>query len=239
MTHTNTKSYTATQPRLMGGETYLWNRFASVDDAVLMSSAQYTRSCAQNSLMFQNLDGSPLKISLPVSRPAQTSSMLEVTCPDFGAWKDKFLKTVHGLFARSEFYEENREWLHSTLESMGPESIGVFNSNMVRAIAKRLRLDTVFHDDKRVVRERPPSASEWLALMGFELECGTYLGGAGAQHAYVQEEAFSKWGVEQEAQQWKMAPYNRYRNVMGDPTACILQPMLVLGVEHTRYLIGA
>jgi hypothetical protein len=228
-------TFTANQPLMLGGQIYMWNRYHQVSKVVHMPQAQFTKFGHQSRIQFCDKFGTPQWFIADLT-DRNFKALDEIFLADPYRTLTKLSKTL--LTAYGSLTDPSvRDGLLETFDQYKKYSLGGLNIAMTEYL-----FGVIFPgQDKGTIakNERPVSASEWVAEMGIAINCKTYLGGGTAQVAYLKESDFTSRGMSLTIQDYKMGPYPLARgNRQTNSSISIIDPLLRLGVDQTRYLIS-
>lgn len=244
MTFPNKKDwYTANQPLCFGGQIYMWNRYQAVGNLVHMPDAQFTKGGHQNRINLLTPDGKPQMVVIPL-KDRYLKPINECELHDWPHTAKKLRGTLDALYSRFDAYKKLRDEFFSTLGVVdtivpGRFTLDILNIELWDWVAHILHLDVEDYVSDAIVPIRPEHPSEWVAKMGFAIDCKHYLGGETAQAAYLRKEDFESRGMKFFAQKFKMKPYRRTSNSTNeDAMICILDPLFVGGPDLVWEVIG-
>lgn len=230
--------YTANQ-NLLFPHIYMLNRYANVDHYVSMNTAQFTKFGHQSRVEILDRHGNEQLLIIPLKgRSYKPLNEVEVLNPTKVV--RNFLTTLQTVYGRQEAYKALKPWLEETLHSAPQEdgtTLAEFNNHVLKAIFDLLDIRCEWHDVEVILPNRPEHPSEWVADMGIAINCTQYLGGGTAQNAYLREEDFAKRGTTFVAQDYKMKPYQRGKDLQPRATVSCLDPLFYGGVELVKELI--
>lgn len=245
--------YTANQPLMLGGQIYMWNRYYKAKNLVHMMEAQFSKFGHQSRIELCNTKGQKQMFIAPLEiRSFRPLNDVYLNNPEYTY--DAFVKTINTLYGKK--HVKDPDFVQGLFTA--------FHTNMFRSLA-RLNVavtdyiwNYLFSDFKtpegnplyrtyistEILPVRLKSPSEWVAEMGYAINCKTYIGGHVAAAAYLKEEHFTKRGMYFYGQDYTMPEYplnNTATNpaMNSDAYVSIIDPILRLGKEATLNLIAA
>ena len=117
-------------------------------------------------------------------------------------------------------------------------TLSEFNNYFLRWLFELVKVRVQWHDSEVIVPNRSEHPSEWVAEMGYAINCTDYLGGGAAQAAYLRESDFSARGMRFHPQDYKMTPYKRGKELQCRATVSCLDPLFIGGVSLVQDLIN-
>jgi hypothetical protein len=238
--------YTANQPLCLGGQIYMWNRYANVGHMVHMPDAQFTKGGHMSRIDFLAPDGKVQPMIFPLKDRFLTP-VNECLLHEQDKTFRKFFGTIRALYAKFYYFKTYEEKLYSLIEVLDgtlfskPVNLATLNSYLWNWVAEEvgIRNGIEQHYTTKLGFVRPDDPSEWVAMMGAAIGCKLYLGGGTAANAYLKKEHFSNRGMDFISQDYKMKPYRRTKSHINDNAmVSILDPLFIGGPNLVQELVG-
>lgn len=104
-----TKMYTANQPLLLGGQTYMWNRYFQAKNLVHMMEAQFTKFGHQSRIELLNGQGQKQMFIVPLE-DRNFRPLNDVYLQHIDKVGETFVKTLDALYPASKVKDANFRW---------------------------------------------------------------------------------------------------------------------------------
>lgn len=238
--------YTANQPLALGGQYYMWNRYAECQYLVHMTTAQFTKFGHQSRIELADKQGKPVMFVIDLL-DRSFKPLNQVMLADPERTVTKLFKTLQALYGRAPQFKNVMNMLELAYSPIlvadyaGPPRISLsdFNCALTNTLVSIILPELVIAYDPQVLPERPEHPSVWVAEMGKCLECSTYIGGGTAKNAYVRPDDFDLRGIVYRTQDWKARPYPRTSSSgpASNPMLSIIDALMYCEVEQVRELI--
>lgn len=231
------RRYTANQPLMLGGQIYMWNRYSQVDALVHMVEAQFTKSGHQNRIDLINNAGVVQPFVVPLSnrnfKPLNEVFLLNPTTTLISLQKtfqNLYSKTLEGDF---------KQRVLKSFEDTRTKSLAEINVAVTNCIFEYLFEGTKeTYQSNHIVPNRSINPSEWVAELGFAINCTEYLGGDVAAKAYLKDTDFTTRGMKFTSQHYKMKPYKLKKDIYNtNAFVSILDLIFRQGKKATQEII--
>jgi hypothetical protein len=145
----------------------------------------------RNNIMVQ---GHKHLFTVPVKNASQNKAIDEIQVSRNEQWLKKFQKTLYHAYGQHSNYEQTKELIHETLESI-PCSIAYLASKSVKLISKTIGLKTEFLNASELGIDRNLDKADRLIAVCKKLNADHYVNAIGGLELY-DKSYFSKEGVE-------------------------------------------
>lgn len=214
---------------------------ARCDAFVFLDSVQFTRRDWRSRNRIKTAQG-PLWLTIPVKQKGNYLASIDAMEIAEPGWAAKHLRSIEGAYRRSAGFTSVIDVLRAAYADVADQPMlsGV-NQRLTRVLCTMLGITTPFLRDVDLLpRERLDALDPTQRLVELAAATGAthYLSGPSAQ-AYLDEGAFAARGMSVEWMSYAGLP--EYPQLWGafEPAVSVLDPLLTLGPEAARGVLGA
>ena len=203
------------------------NTFVFLDDVLISNSSSYVNRTAIN------INGRAQWLTVPVRRENKYG-LIKNTDYLHTDWRRKVINTLVLNYSKAKHYKSNIEFIINLIE-FKEDNISTFNINVIKAILKKLNVNTkIYYSSKYLVEAE---ATERLISIIKKLNGKIYLSGMGGDK-YQQKEIFLSNSIDIKYNTFKHPEYNQYRTKKFIMGLSILDFLFNIGIDRTKLFIN-
>ncbi len=213
-----------------------FDKIARSDCLILLDHVQLPKSGGTwtNRVKLLFINGEAKWVTVPIIRTGHSYQQInQIKIHNESKWQGKFLKTLQRNYSRAPYYHEVSTFL-LPLFLKKTDTLSEFNCNSIVAILGELKFSTrcILSSNLAV----HGSSNEMLIALVKSVDGTTYLCGDGAG-GYIDEKAFSDWGINLVYQKFQHPVYPQKGADAFQPGLSIIDALMNVGFEGVRTLL--
>lgn len=181
------------------------------------------------------VSGEPRWVTAPVKRDYHgTLPINEMYFDEKVPWRDKFLKTLESNYKKTDFYQENIDFIKSLICNTD-SNIGCYNKNTILSLINYLGIDSDkirFSSEMNVTSTATQRIIDLVKLVGGD----TYYCGGGAD-GYQEDELYAQQNILLKYQEYQHPEYHQKGRVEFMKGLSIIDALFQVGKEATIGLL--